>query len=604
MKLLSPTSSILGALLLTLSVAAQDAATVQAPVTVENSSTHPALSPPVFPDFVKSSFHLTMKDGTRLATDLFLPANGETAVETPVPLVFVYTRFNRASQVGNQVADILVYSVLRELVRRGYAVAAVDVRGSGASFGRFEGPYSPAEVRDCGEVMDWFAAQSWCDGNLGMFGGSYLGAVQLFAATIGSPHLKAIVPSSAVGDPYAFSWAGGIYRDDYMAQWEKLTKRLDTERIVLPVEGEEGETLPAILAAHAKNIDTAEQYARLPFRDGVDPELEIPLYLATSALSHCEEISRAPTAIYHQAGWLDCYTRDALILYSNLKNPQRITIGPWFHQERHEFDILGEHLRWYDYWLKGIDNGIMDEPPIHYYVRGAKKGERWRTADRWPVVDEPGRLFFVAGPAGTRHGTLAATPPAPDTLSYVADYTTSSGTANRWRNGYGGATGYEDLAPNDARGITFSTAPLKATHEVVGHPVVTLRVDSTATDGDFFVYLEEVEPDGFSRYVTEGCLRASHRATAKPPYEYLGLPWHRSYAEDVEALEPGVPVTLKIDLQPTAFAFYAGNRIRVTITCADADNSATPVLDPAPTVQVHLGGEAGSFVELPFLAKN
>ncbi len=571
-------------------------------VDVQSSSRHPLLSPVEYEDVHKQSLFLTMEDGTRLAADIFRPAVKGHPIEEPVPLVWLYTRYNRAFQVGNRVLDSMEQPVLRELVRRGYAVAAVDVRGGGASFGRYDGPFSPAEVRDGKQVMDWFAAQSWCDGNLGMYSGSYLGAVQYFAASTGSPHLKAIIPSVAPADLYAFAWAGGIYRDDFLEQWTTLTKRLDTQRTVAPVaEDTDGELLTAAIAEHRGNRDTNEQYAALPFRDGVDSELEIPLFVATSPIHHHEAISRSNVAVYHIAGWLDCFTRDAVVLYSNLENPQRIAIGPWFHQERHEFDDLGEHLRWFDYWLKGIDNGIADEPPIHYYVIGAPVGRRWRAAEAWPVPADRERLYFTPGDPQPTRGTLVTTAPADaGRISYLVDPSTTSGSGNRWRNGYGGKKGYEDLALNDGKGVSFTAAPLEEDREVIGHPVVTLWIESNATDGDFFVYLEEVEDDGFSRYVTEGCLRASHRATQEPPYAYLGLPWHRSHAEDIEPLEPGNPVMLEIDLQPTAWYFDAGHRIRVTVTCADAHNCATPIPDPVPTVIFHTGADRSSSIELPF----
>ncbi len=575
-------------------------------VTVETSSTHSLLSPRQYPDYHKESLFITMEDGTRLAADIFLPAVGDAPAPEPVPLVWTYTRYNRAFQQGSSVYDSMAQPGLRELVRRGYAYASVDVRGGGASFGRYEAPFSPAEVRDGEQVMEWFAAQPWCDGNLGMYGGSYLGAVQYFAASTESPHLRAIIPSMAPGDLYAFAWPGGIYRDDFLAKWSGLTRRLDTQRIVAPVaEDEDGALLTAATAEHAKNRDTDEQYASLPHRDTVDPELEIPLHPATSPIHHHEAISRSGVAIYHIGGWLDCFTRDAFVMHANFTNPQRIAMGPWFHQQRHEYDDIGEHLRWYDYWLKGIDNGVMDEPPIHYYVMGAPEGRRWRTAESWPVPAERERLYFVPGVEGpARHGSLDDSSSERGSVSCVVDYTASCGTGNRWRNGYGGDIGYEDLAPNDAKGMTFTSAPFEEDTEVIGHPVATLWVASTADDGDFFVYLEEIEADGFSRYVTEGCLRASHRAshraTHEPPYDYLGLPWHRSHAEDVQPLEPGVPVKLEIDLQPTAWYFDAGNRLRVTVTFADADNTATPNLDPAPTVTLFASTNRPSSIELPF----
>ena len=148
--------------------------------------------------------------------------------------------------------------------------------------------------------------------------------------------------------------------------------------------------------------------------------------------------------------------------------------------------------------------------------------------------------------------------------------------------------------------------------ELTGHPVVHLWVTSTAADGDFFVYLEEAEETGGGRnrgagqkheshYITEGKLRASHRALSEPPYDYLGLPYHRSFAEDIVDLPGGAPVELIFDLLPTSNIFDKGHRIRVTVTCADKDSTQTPELSPAPTVSVYRNADYASYIVLPII---
>jgi putative CocE/NonD family hydrolase len=135
---------------------------------------------------------------------------------------------------------------------------------------------------------------------------------------------------------------------------------------------------------------------------------------------------------------------------------------------------------------------------------------------------------------------------------------------------------------------------------VTGHPVIHLWVTSTAKDGDFFVYLEEAHRSGYSQYVTEGVLRASHRALSAAPFKYLNLPYHRSYQQDMAAL-PGQPVELVFDLLPTSNLFEAGNRIRVTVTCADRDNARSPALSPPPTVSLYRTAKYSSHLILPVI---
>jgi putative CocE/NonD family hydrolase len=154
--------------------------------------------------------------------------------------------------------------------------------------------------------------------------------------------------------------------------------------------------------------------------------------------------------------------------------------------------------------------------------------------------------------------------------------------------------------PNEIKGLTYTTDPLESPLEVTGHPVIHLWVNSSANDGDFFVYLTDVSSDDLSMYVTEGKLRASHRALSAAPYDNFGLPYHPSNEADIADL-PGEPVELVFDLLPTSYVFDAGHRIRVTITGADKDNLSTPVLDPPPTVSVYRDAEHASYIELPVI---
>ncbi len=569
---------------------------------VEHSMRDQVVSERRFPGLVRESTYLTVRDGTRLAVDLIRPVEQGRSVDQPLPLIWTHHRYHRADLSEGRVQSMADDPMTRELVLRGYVVAAVDVRGAGASFGSSPGVLSSLETQDAFDILEWFAAQPWCDGNIGMFGGSYLGATQYLAASTQSKHLKAIIPAVAPTEMYAFVRAGGIARDDFVESWNRLTRRLDTETPAAPVDSDvDRSLLDAALREHAHNRDTVDLYEPALFRDHVDEQLDARVYQESSALHHVEAIQDSGVAIYHLAGWLDCFTADQLTLFANLDNPQRIAIGPWFHQQRHEFDNMGEHLRWYDHFLKGIDNGVMDEPPIHYYVMGAPAGKRWRTAFEWPLPQEqPTRFFFHPGTQPHSGSLLPEPPEEARIVERAVDYSTTSGSGNRWKNGYGGPIGYADMAGNDQKGFCYTTPPLKSDLQLTGHPVVTLWIESTADDGDFFVYLEEVELDGRSQYVTEGCLRASNRALHDSPWENFGLPWHRSFAADVEPL-PEEPVELLLDLQPTSNWFDSGHRIRVNVTCADQGNQRTPRLDPAPTITMHHGPLRASSILLPVI---
>jgi hypothetical protein len=156
------------------------------------------------------------------------------------------------------------------------------------------------------------------------------------------------------------------------------------------------------------------------------------------------------------------------------------------------------------------------------------------------------------------------------------------------------------MLPNDQKGLTYTTTRLADNVEVTGHPVAHLWVTTKAKDADFFVYLEEIDEFGGSQYITEGTLRASHRALSTPAYNNLSLPYHRSFTNDSIPLGDE-PVELIFDLHPTSNIFNAGNRIRITITGADRDNTSTPEQAPSPVVSILRNSAHASYVTLPLV---
>ena len=274
-------------------------------------------------------------------------------------------------------------------------------------------------------------------------------------------------------------------------------------------------------------------------------------------------------------------------------------------------DLTGvEFLRWYDYWLKGIDNGIMDEEPIHYFTMGAPEGHEWRSTSQWPLPDEnPTPFYFNSGTSGAVYsindGILSGELPS-ETVAhdeYCVDYTVTVGKPSRWSNGYadgGKEFTVPSMLPVEVKSLMYTTDSLKQDIEVTGHPIVHIWVTSTSKDGDFFVYLEEVDEKGNSHYITEGILRASHRTMSKPSFDNLGLPWHRSFKEDAAEL-PDEPAELVFDMQPTSNIFDKGHRIRITVTCSDKDNFLTPEISPVPQVTVYRNSEYPSHVVLPII---
>ncbi|MFL6196678.1 MAG: CocE/NonD family hydrolase [Thermoanaerobaculia bacterium] len=543
--------------------------------------------------WVRSSQYVTMRDGTRLAVDVVRPTYRGRVETARLPVVWSHTRYQRTLWDEGEIISIMEqFEWLPEVLRHGYVVAAADCRGCGASFGRYLGMFSDKETDDAYEITEWLAAQPWSNGKVGMYGRSYLTMTQYMAAGRKPPHLKAIFPEVGGMDLYELIYRGGIFHGPFVENWTYLVKELDVDKPALPVdEDRDRSLLKAAVEQHRTNRNTAMLYAGLPFRDSVDAS-GVQVFRDWTPITYLPQMRESGVAVYHLGGWYDRYVRDQAILFRNLGNAQKLTIGPWTHTQADRLDFAAEHLRWWDYWLKGTDNGVMRDAPVHYYVMTAPGQGEWRSAPTWPLPGER-RTAYYFGPQ-----TLGATAPeAAGRDERTVDYTASITPNPRWTL----IRKHPELSANDAKGLSYTTPPLTAPVEITGHPVAHLWVSSSAADGDFFVYLEQVDETGASHYVSEGMLRASNRATADPGYDMIGLPYHRGNRADRQPLKPGEPVELVIDLYPVSQVFAAGHRIRVTVTGADQANARTPRLDPPPRMTVYREPGRASYVELPVI---
>jgi hypothetical protein len=296
--------------------------------------------------------------------------------------------------------------------------------------------------------------------------------------------------------------------------------------------------------------------------------------------------------------------------YNNLNVPKRLTVRPTDHSQvsadQSDLSYSNEALRWLDYWLKGIDNGIMTEPPIHYFLQNGPKNGTWQTADRWPLKNQKSTPYYF-GPgrsgssASVNDGFLVTTAPVdPAADNYTVDYSATTGMKSRW-SAVDAAHAYPDLSTHDAKALTYTTQPLEGDVVITGHPIVHLWFTTAAQDLDTFVYLEAVDSHGKSTYITEGELRATHRKLGQAPFNVLGLPYNTHLQADLLPVVAGEPFELTFALLPTSYQFRSGSRIRITVAFTDAGNFDTPVLTPALTLQVLRDGNHPSYVELPVI---
>jgi predicted acyl esterase len=586
--------------------------------------------------WARSSQYLTMRDGVRIAIDLYRPTKAGRVETTGLPVLWTHTPYYRSTIAGQRLASMPDYLPwIGEILRHGYVVAAVDARGTGASFGVVDGIFQPAEAGDAYEITEWLAAQPWSTGQIGMFGLSYLGITQLFAAGQAPPSLKAIMPEMAYFDLYDFVHQGGIFQYWAMFNWGASTQRnniygplpADFRAIVArsarslpgpfvrskcqrlpcapmgggpvtPVdEDTTGNLLAAAQAEHLAGRNVFGVYQALPYRDSRTPS-GVEMYRERGFAELAAAIARSGIAIYHVGGWYDGFTSSAFLAYQNIAGPRKLIVGPWFHPDQFGVDRVAEALRWFDHWLKGVDTGVMNDDPIHYWTIDAPAGKEWRSTKAWPLPAARATDYFFAA-----DGALAATAQT-GSDHYQVDLTTSLGRQNRWTATAGGSAGpvtdYPDLAANDRKALTYTTAPLPAAVEVTGHPVAHVWISADAPDVDVHAVLSEVSPTGRVEYVTEGRLRASHRALESAPYDRFGLPYHRSFQADVAPLGTG-PAELVFDLHPTSKMFRAGHRIRVSLTGADQGNFETLVTATPPRLTVHRSAEHPSRIVLPIV---
>ena len=561
-----------------------------------------------------------MRDGVSIAVDIFHPTRSGKTAEEKLPVVWVSKRYQRASLKDGKPVNLLAEGGphMAALLAHGYILAAADSRGTGASFGIAQGVYTETEALDAYDITEWLATQPWSNGRIGMVGSSYEGTNQLMVAAKKPPHLKAIMPAMAMFDIYDLGYPGGIFRFDLVKSWSELTRYIDTQKAPAPVDGDGKEKLlREALLARPQNRSAYDIVAALPNRDGVDSLTGEKIYQTWQPAGFVRAIKESGVAVYLICGWYDAYIRDGFLMFRNLGPRFKMVVLDCSHAPEDPTIVpeavnilVSEQLRWFDHWLKGIDNGVTKEAPIQYQTNIEATTRVWRSADRWPLPEVETRCYyFQTGPAASvasvndgRLLTASAREENGEDL-YTVDYSATSGQNTRWDNTVAGNFAYPDMAANDARGLTYTTGPLGEDLEVTGHPVLHLWVTASVPDVDFIVFLEEVDAKGFSRYVSEGCLRASHRALSRPPYDNFDLPFHGSEKKEMAPLTTGRPVELVFDLLPVSNVFNKGNRLRLTITGTDKDNLETPVLEPAPRVTVFRKLKAASRLDLPVVRR-
>ncbi len=578
---------------------------------------------------VEKNVMVPMRDGVRLATDVYRPAADGRPVPGRFPLLLMRTPYNKDGSAEQA----------QFFARHGYIVAVQDERGAYGSEGVLTKYIGYGA--DGYDAIEWLAKLPYTDGQVGMWGTSYAAHTQAAAAIQRPPHLRTIVLN-----------CGGLY-NGWMYKLRNHGAFELAQQITWAFGQVEAQTKNPLAKAAATEARAADWVAAIGTARGLNPLSLAPNFedfffeMMTNASYgeywkhpdrnwslHYDETADIP--MLHITGWYDSYTAGTILNYVNLsktkQSPMKLLVGPWLHGQNTtstagevEFgpsaaipDFAREfHLRWFDRFLKGANTGADRDPAVKVFVMGTGDGHRdangrlfhggyWKTAETWPLPGTKPTPYYLHG-----DGTLGGAPPAAGETSRTFTYDprdpvptiggSFTGSAElalagafdqrerpfteprqRARSGgpvdvgfFGSKPPYLPLkARRDV--LVYQTSPLAEDTEVVGPVVVTLFATSSAVDTDFTAKLVDVYPPsrdyplGFEMNVTDGIIRARYRNSPEHP----------------EPMTPGQAYRFQIEPFPTANVFKKGHRIRL-----DISSSNFPRFDVNPNTGGPLGTE-------------
>jgi predicted acyl esterase len=515
-------------------------------------------SPPRYRISFDTDVRIPMRDGIRLAADVFRPA----APGEKFPAVVAVSPYSRQLQrtdvaIGQNEAGLTEF-----WVPRGYAHVVVDVRGTNDSEGSWD-MFGPIEQQDGGDVIEWVARQPWCNGKVGMVGCSYFGRSQvLISSRAQPPNLTAIFPYDAATDAYRDSFFhGGIPADGFARSWLANINAY------------------SLSSGRLKDGSGIRQHSQNIF--GLRYPFDCEYFQERSSSPRLDQIA-IPTYFGSDWEFFALHLRGAFSGWEGVRSTsKRMLIGPRPQPFRPLAAFHLEALRWYDHWLKGLDTGVMEGPPIQIWIPGENT---WRSEHAWPFERTEWRELFLGGAGTGPEGSLL-------------DVAGSDGERT-----------YEvDPASYDARNgnprLVYRSVPFDRPTDITGPIAFTLAAQSSATDTDWFVSLLDEAPDGTTRSLTKGWLRASHRAI-DTKRSRRWQPWH-PHTEAVP-LKPNTPEEFPIEIVSTCNLFGAGHRLRLEIASCDSvtDNFAWyHAALPMRARNTVLEGRRGSRLLLPFIPR-
>jgi len=490
-----------------------------------------------------------MRDGVEIALDVYKPAEGAGRW----PVILAYSGYNKETFSESPFPSFWCPN--------GYAVVSAQARGTGQSQGKYT-LHGKDESRDGYDIVEWIAQQPWCDGNVGMMGASYFGVSQWVTAIHNPPHLKCIVPCPGWTDYYrGLAYPGGVFRYSFISFWLPRVMR--------------GCLWPGPVPGKKPPMNSILDMLARP-EDG-------PYYWERSVWNRMEQIKVPVLNIVPALQELHAPTH--LRSYVDIKSPKKLIVSPFIHQMYMKFmleclPINQQMLRWFDYWLKGIDTGIMDEPEVAIYDNGT--GE-WRYENEYPLARTEWKKWYLhpkvaaSEPWGLVSEALPAENEKPDTFRHP-------GTLF-----------------NPPQFLGYTTAPLKEDVVVQGPVSVTFYASTTAentADWAFFIKVGDIAPDGafagrtkpeWTDFWTPRDVWICSSGNLKPRFREVdesrskpGQPWH-SFRKPAD-LKPNVVYEFQVELVPIFNTFKKGHKIWVQIACQDVLFDSQDAFSPSARV--------------------
>jgi uncharacterized protein len=499
---------------------------------------------------------IPMADGVTLSTDLYLPRGAGS-----FPTVLMRTPYSNNG-------DPMVAQA-RNLANNGYACALQDVRGRWDS----DGDYYPfREGSDGYDTQQWLGAQDWSDGRIGMSGGSYVGAVQWQSAALGSQHLRCIAPRVICTDYYSgLMYPGGAFQLNVMATWGMRTNTRTGQSIGFHAWNELFRTLPVADLARCAGRDPGF------WRDWVDHPTRDAYWDEFDGEKHFGDIT---VPALNMGGWYDLYAPQAFTNFNGLRlhggSPEarqsKLIVGPWPHAlststvtgdvdfGSHSLAGLdGLELRWLDHWLKGVENGITDEPPIRLFIMGVNQ---WHDEHEWPLARTRWQKWYLhsGGRANTviGDGVLSVALPGDETADhfvYDPEYPVPTRGGNNCCSPDVVPWGAHDQRCLEMRSdvLCYTSPALEEDLEVTGPIKVVLYAATDGLDTDWTAKLVDVSPSGYAMNLCDGILRARYRESFSQP----------------RPLQPGQVYEYEIEAGVTGNVFCRGHQIRLEISSSN-----------------------------------